>query len=196
MKVLGITGGVGSGKSLVLSYLESKENIVVYEADKVARLEQEPGTKCFQEIVEYFGDEIISETGELDRGKLANIVFQDKKMLEKLNAIVHPLVRKKILELIEVHKQQGISIFVYEAAILFEGNYQEICDEVWYIYCEENIRIDRLKKARNYSQALFYQISNQQMSEEMFREKASVIIDNSYDETYLKEQIEKKLGEL
>lgn len=193
MKILGITGGVGSGKSAVLSYLEQKEGIVVYQADKIAREEQEAGTVCFREIVSCFGTEILTTDGQLDRQKLGQLVFADKQKLEQLNKIVHPSVFHRIQELIEQHSKSGTKIFVIEAAILLESNYQEFCHEVWYIYCQEAIRMERLKESRNYTEELFHHISQQQMSEMMFRNHCAVVIDNSYDENHLHQEIERKI---
>ncbi len=193
MKILGITGGVGSGKSAVLSYLQQKEGIVVYQADKIAKEEQEPGTVCFQEIVSCFGTEILTTDGQLDRRKLGQLVFADKHKLEQLNKIVHPSVFHRTQELIEQHSKCGTKIFVLEAAILLESNYQEFCHEVWYIYCHEATRIERLKASRNYTEELFYHISQQQMSETMFRKQCPVVIDNSYDEKHLHQEIERRL---
>lgn len=196
MKVLGITGGVGSGKSLVLSYLEQKNGVVVYEADHLARMEQKPGTQCFKEIVAYFGEEILTKEGELDRKKLGTIVFQDSQKLEALNQIVHPLVREHILELMEMHRAEGMKLFVLEAAILLESNYETLCDQMWFIYCEEQVRIERLRSSRNYSEELFHHISGQQMTEAVFRDKCHVVIDNSKDEKHLLENIDKNLDNL
>lgn len=194
MKVLGITGGVGSGKSAVLSYLAKQDGIVVYEADKIAQMEQEAGTKCFNAIVDYFGNEIVTEDGQLNRRKLGEIVFQDESQLEKLNEIVHPLVREKIQELMEEHEAVGMKLFVLEAAILLESNYEELCDEVWYIYCQEKIRMERLKASRNYTEELFQNIISKQMPEGSFRKKCSVVIDNSFDENHLQREITEKLS--
>ncbi len=194
MKILGITGGVGSGKSAVLSYLEKLDGVVVYEADKIARMEQESGTKCFEAIVNYFGNEIVTEEGHLNRRRLGEIVFRDETQLEKLNEIVHPLVREKIRELMEQHETVGTKLFVLEAAILLESNYEELCDEVWYIYCQEQIRMERLKASRNYTEELFQNIISRQMPEDSFRKKCSVMIDNSFDEKHLHGEITEKLS--
>lgn len=193
MKVLGITGGVGSGKSRVLSYLKEKDGVVVYEADQIARLEQAKGTKCFKAIIEYFGEDVVDEQGELDRKALGNIVFQDESQLQKLNQIVHPLVRQKVEELIDENREKGKKLFVFEAAILLESEYQDLCDEIWYIYCDEQIRMERLHVSRGYSVETFRNITSKQMPEEWFREKCQVVIDNSFDEIHLIKELEEKL---
>lgn len=97
MKVIGITGGVGSGKSAVLKLLEEEYHAVVVQLDEVAKALQRKGTPCWKAIVEVFGREILDENEELDRKKLAQIVFQSSEKLEQLNGIVHPAVKQQVL---------------------------------------------------------------------------------------------------
>ncbi len=97
MKVIGITGGVGSGKSAVLKLLEEEYHAVVVQLDEVAKALQRKGTPCWKAIVEAFGREILDENEELDRKKLAQIVFQSSEKLEQLNGIVHPAVKQQVL---------------------------------------------------------------------------------------------------
>lgn len=195
MKILGITGGVGSGKSFVLSHLAKKKDVVVYEADQIAKEEQRLGRRCYDEILNEFGTEILMNTGEINREKLGGIVFGNQTMLMRLNEIVHPCVRERVMELVEYHNKQGTKLFVIEAAILLETNYQDICDEVWYIYCEQNKRIERLKTSRNYTKDTFARINENQLADDVFRARCNRIIDNSYDETHLKQCIDDKLKE-
>ena len=128
MKVIGITGGVGSGKSEVLKLLEQEYHAVVVQLDEVAKSLQKKGTVCWKQIVEVFGTEILDEEGELDRKKLARIVFQDPEKLEQLNAIVHPAVREYILCDMKAKHQEDVKLYVLEAALLLEAGYAEICE--------------------------------------------------------------------
>ncbi|MDE6957927.1 MAG: dephospho-CoA kinase, partial [Lachnospiraceae bacterium] len=98
MKIIGITGGIGSGKSKVLSYLEETYKAPAYEADKVAHKLQEPGQTCYKKIVASFGEEVLKEGGDVDRKKLGEIVFADAKRRSVLNEIVHPAVKCYIRE--------------------------------------------------------------------------------------------------
>lgn len=196
MKILGITGGVGTGKSVVLSYLKEKKGVVVYEADQIARVQQQPGTVCYDAMIAHFGDGILLDNLELDRKKIGGIVFADESELLALNKIVHPEVRKNILELIEFHQLMGTKLFVMEAAILFEGAYERICDETWYIYADETIRLHRVMESRGYSETQFQQMISHQMSEEKFREHAHKMIENNGDMSCLYEKIEENLKEL
>ena len=107
MKIIGITGGIGSGKSQVLSYLEEAYGAACCQADQVARRLQQKGTKCHRRIVEHFGEDILDENGRLDRPKLAGIVFSNKAQLRILNEIVHPAVKEKLREIIQKEEKKG-----------------------------------------------------------------------------------------
>ena len=140
MKVIGITGGVGCGKSAVLAYLESEYAAVVTELDGVAKNLQKSGQECFGRIVSQFGTEILRDDGELDRNRLAETVFGDPEKLAKLNAIVHPEVKEWVREDIARKRKDGVGLYVIEAALLPTAGYESICDEMWYIYAEEPVR--------------------------------------------------------
>lgn len=197
MKILGVTGGVGAGKSTVLSYLEKRYLARVIQADEVGKLLQEPGQECYHRIVEAFGTEILREDGRIDRNQLASIVFTDAEKLELLNSIVHPAVRSYIIGEIEKEKEkEAVPFCVVEAALLLEDRYDLICDEIWYIYAEESVRIDRLAANRGYSGEKSRQIMQNQLPDRVYRGKCDFVIDNSsnfVENTY--EQIDKGLVE-
>lgn len=181
MKTIGITGGVGAGKSTVLGFLETAFQAVVCEADKVAHMLQEPGEVCYEEIIEEFGCSILAKDGKIDREKLGSIVFLDEKKLQKLNRIIHPQVKAYIRKKKEEEKVAGTQIFVIEAALLIEDHYEEICDELWYIHTPDEIRRKRLKESRGYSDARIDGIMKNQKSEEQFRKACDVVIENGED---------------
>ncbi len=186
MKVVGITGGVGSGKSEVLKFLADLENVVVCQADEVAKAFQKKGTDCFNEIVAHFGQQIVGKDGELNRRALADIVFHDADELRCLNNIVHPAVEKHIEEWIQHEREKGTKIFFLENALLLELKHDEtFCDEVWYIYTSDDVRIKRLKLARGYSEEKSESIFRAQKSKEEFMERCDRVIDNSrsFEET-------------
>ncbi len=185
MKVLGITGGVGSGKSEVLRYLEEKYGAVVCQADQVAKNLQRRGGRCYQQITEHFGKGILDEKGRIDRAKLAEIVFHDAKELEVLNSIVHPAVRKRILELKKAEEKKGTKLFVLEAALLLEDHYEPLCDEVWCVFANDDVRKRRLKLSRGYTEDKAEAIFRSQMTREEFLEHCDRAIDNSesFEET-------------
>ncbi len=193
MKTIGITGGVGSGKSRVLSYMETKYNAVICQADHVAWKLQEPGQKCYAQIVAYFGENILDEDGTINRGKLGQIVFANKEKLYKLNQIMHPAVKEYIVEWIQRERNDETAYFIIEAALLLEDDYSQICDEMWYIYSNESIRRDRLKSSRGYTDEKIDAIMASQLSEHIFRKECQIVIDNSgvFEDTCF--QIEKAM---
>lgn len=181
-KVLGVTGGVGAGKSTVLAYLRDRYGARVIQADEVGRMLQTPGHDCYDQIVEAFGVEVVDAQGNLRRELLAAKVFDDAKALRRLNDIVHPAVKKYIVQKIEEENNEGLATFVVlEAALLLEAGYDDICDEVWYIYAGEKTRVARLMQSRGYSQEKARDIMANQLSDEEFRRRCKFIIDNDSD---------------
>ena len=178
MKVIGITGGVGSGKSRVLAYLEEAYGAVICQMDETARSLQKKGTRCFERIVEVFGHEILDAQGELDRAALGSIVFASEEKLAQLNGIVHPEVIRHVAKDIQSKEAQGRSLYVVEAALLPDVG-KELCDELWYIYADESARRERLKASRGYTDEKISQMIASQPQEERFRSTCSVVIDNS-----------------
>lgn len=192
MKVIGVTGGVGSGKSVILSILEEEYGAKTILADLVAHDLMEPGAKSYEEIVAVFGTEILQENQQIDRKKLGAIVFADEEKLAILNQITHPNVKEEIKQRIAAIREEGkASMIILEAALLIEGGYNEVYDELWYIYVNKEARYERLWEGRGYTRERTDAIMQNQLSEEEFRAHADRIIDNSYDIAQTKEQIQK-----
>ena len=182
MKVLGITGGIGAGKSTVLAYLSKKYRARVIQADQAAHVLEQPGQECYHRIVETFGKEILSAGGEIDRRLLGNIVFSDKRSLEELNDIVHPAVREYIIQEIRQERLAGTAPFiVLEAALLIEEHYDEICDELWYVRTGEEIRRKRLMASRGYTAEKAGEIMRNQLSDALFLKHCQFVVDNNSD---------------
>ncbi len=179
MKIIGVTGGVGSGKSKILDYLEEEYDAAVYKADEVAKRLQQPGQFVYREMLEHFGIEILKTDGELDRAKIADIVFKEEAQLFYLNQLIHPQVKEYLMRAIEIEGDRGTDLFVIEAALLLDDRYDEICDELWYIYTEESVRRERLKSSRGYTDDKISEMINNQRSEEEFRSNCTRTIDNS-----------------
>ena len=186
MRTIGVTGGVGSGKSVVLDYLRDRYGARLIVADDVARQLEEPGAPCYNELLELLGREVLGSDGYFDNKKFAAAIFSDEKKLAAVNAIVHPEVRKYILSEMEKEEKRGCRYFVAEAALLIEEHYDEVLDELWYIFVPENIRRERLKSSRGYSDEKIDSIFEAQLSEREFREHCIYVIDNgsSLTETY------------
>ena len=196
MKVIGITGGVGAGKSDILEYLHDKYGATIIKADENGKKVQKKGTECFDKIVEHFGEEILNEKGELNREMLADIVFSDEKELEVLNCIVHPAVGEEILRKIKSEERKSTNLVLIESAILNEVHYETFCDEVWYIYVEESIRKQRLIYARGYSSQKVDDIIASQMSKSEFMENCDRVIDNSNSFEETKAQLDEIIADL
>ncbi|MED9966998.1 MAG: dephospho-CoA kinase [Blautia sp.] len=195
MITLGITGGVGAGKSTILDFLEERYHAFVLKADEVGHLVMEPGRECYEPVIELFGREVIKKEDQtIDRRLVSDVVFSHPDLLEKLNGIIHPAVKRYILEQIKCKKQEKCAVCVVEAALLLEENYQEFCDEVWYVYTEKEIRIRRLMESRGYSREKAESIIRSQASEEFFRTHTDFEINNSGAEEETKKQIEERLG--
>ena len=183
MRFIGITGGVGAGKSAILSYLATKPKTKVMLADEIAHQLMQPGMECYTKIIECFkGEDILAgEVGTpFDRVKLAQVIFSEDEKREALNAIVHPEVKKYVcMQHEEALKDEQIDLLVLEAALLIEEAYDKVCDELWYIYTSEEIRRKRLAESRGYSDEKIDNIFNSQLSEEEFRKATKVTIDNN-----------------
>ena len=195
MKIIGVTGGVGAGKSTVLDYLKETYHAHLILADLVGHEVMEPGLPAYDAIIETFGREILSEDQTIDRKKLGDIVFHKEEMRQKLNAIVHPAVKQEILRRIEQAKLENVSYTVVEAALFLEENYDAFCNETWYIYTDEKIRRQRLKESRGYSDERIDQIFRSQKTHEEFQKRCLFMIDNNGSEEETFRQIDRRMKE-
>ena len=181
MKFIGITGGVGAGKSAVLDYLATKPGVRVMLADEIAHELMEPGTDCYEQIRQAFPEhDIYKEDGHFDRIKLAKVIFSDENKRVRMNGIVHPAVKAYVIAEAKRERQEGtLALLVLEAALLIECGYEDKVDELWYIYADREVRARRLKAARGYSDEKIQESMDSQLSEEEFRRHCQVVIDNS-----------------
>lgn len=189
--VLGITGGVGCGKSTLLSMLEKKKGAKVILADNLGHEVMEPGTECYEQIVTLLGSSILDETGYIKREKMAQIIYGDDEKRRQVNEIVHPSVKKEIKE--RIRMWQAEPLVVVETALMFESGCDAYCDEVWGIFTDPEIRIDRLSKSRGYSREKSLSIMQKQMSYEELKQKCSHVLFNDEDPDKLWEQIKELL---
>lgn len=194
--MIGITGGVGAGKSALLQYIKEKYCCKILMADEIAHKVKEPGQACYEEIVSLLSPEILEEDGTIHRGKMAVKIFGSEELLQKVNNLIHPAVKKMILDEITAAKAEGKLDFLFvEAALLIEDGYLDIVDEMWYIYAREEVRRRRLKESRNYTNEKIDAIMKSQLKEEIFRKYCSIVIDNSEGLPAAFRQIDRKLGE-
>ena len=196
MKVYGITGGAGTGKSEVIKMLQQNFGGCVIMSDEVARELMQKGNISYQLIVEYFGRDILMDDGEIDRKKLADHVFNHKEALEKLNSMTHPYVKDEIRKLIAEAEASGECRFVaLESAILLEFGYEDICDEFWYVYTKPEIRRQRMKETRNYSDEKVDSVMRNQQPDEVFFEQCSFVIKNNTTLSDVYAQLKEKLDQ-
>ena len=196
MKVYGITGGAGTGKSEVIKMLQQNFGGFVIMSDEVARELMQKGNISYQLIVEYFGRDILMDDGEIDRKKLADHVFNNKEALEKLNSMTHPYVKDEIRKLIAEAEASGECRFVaLESAILLECGYEDICDEFWYVYTKPEIRRQRMKETRNYSDEKVASVMRNQQPDEVFFKQCSFVIENNTTLSDVYAQLKEKLDQ-
>lgn len=194
MRLIGITGGVGAGKTEILSFIKRHYCCKIYLADQVAEEIQKPGQSCYKSMVVLLGEEVLCEDKTFDRGKVAAKIFADPHLLEQVNAIVHPAVREYLLQAINTARfDNKTELFFIEAALLIECGYNQVVDEMWYIYASDEARRERLKAGRGYSDEKITQIMKSQLSEEEYRKNSDFVIDNSGTLLESYSQIKKKL---
>lgn len=274
MKVIGITGGVGAGKSAILKYISQNYNAEILLADEVAHIVKEPGEICYKPLIELLGEDVLQKNEEsdltdelqttekpdrtdesqandvkesanesqttkitmkdelqttksdidsnmkqttdlsssqderteniienakqlpkIDRKKMAEKIFSDAVILEKVNQLIHPAVKKYIVDAIERARNEGkLDYFFVEAALLIEDHYDQVVDEMWYIDADPTIRRERLKETRGYSDEKVDAIMATQLSADEYRKHCKVVINNSTTKEAAYEQIDKALA--
>ncbi len=189
--IVGVTGGVGTGKSTILQILKEEYGAAIIMADDVARELMEPGQSSYNAVVDYFGTEILSSGAgsPIDRGRLSAIVFSDADKLSALNMMTHPLVRVRVLELIDEYKRQNYDLIIVESAILIQAHYLDFIDELWVVHTDYDMRVERLMASRGYSVEKIDSIINNQLSDEEMERYASFVIDNSGSIDHVREQL-------
>ncbi|MEH7391669.1 dephospho-CoA kinase [Bacillus sp. JJ1474] len=141
--VVGLTGGIASGKSTVSSILIEKGALVI-DADVEARLAVENGEEAYNEIIAYFGDQVLLEDGSIDRGKLGSIIFHDEQQRQKLNSIVHPAVRKRMLLKKDNAIADGEKLVILDIPLLFESKLTYMVDKTILVFVDEDVQLERL----------------------------------------------------
>ena len=175
MKIIGVTGSSGAGKDTLCEILENKYNAEIVDADKIARELSKKGTMYLQSIVESFGSGIVDRKGELNRKKLASIIYEDDKKREELNKLTFIYVVDEIKKRINKIKKK---IIVVNAPLLFESNLDQVCDFVIAIIAERNVQIERIMKRDNIKADEAEKRLNMQNTDEFYIENADFIIHN------------------
>ena len=190
MKVIGLTGGVGCGKSTVTDFLKNKYNAHVIQCDVLGHEVLYPSGEAYEPVIQLLGKDILDQSGFIDRAKVAGIVFKDASLLKKMNEIIHPAVIREVERQIVVQRALGnCEYVVMETALMIEAGMAGCCDVVWYVYADEAIRKARLKASRGYSDERIESVMASQKSEQEFRSIADFVIDNSGSTAETEKQI-------
>ena len=179
MRVIGITGGIGAGKSKVSDILVSL-GLDVINADEIGHQVYLPFTSGWDEVVREFGREVLTEDGEINRSELRSKVFNDPKALARLNQITHPRIRELLCQSISDWRNLGKRVIAFEAALLIEAEWNELADEIWVVTAPKSVIIERITNRSpgldNYTIQLMIESQMPQSEREKF---ANIVIDNS-----------------
>jgi dephospho-CoA kinase len=192
MKVIGLTGGISSGKSTVAQFL-AELGAVIIDADKVGHEAFKPGTKLWREVTAAFGEQILTTDGEIDRQKLGEMVFADPKRLSQLNEIMHPRMSEMVRAQLEDYRRQGVAVAVLEATLLIEagGEWIKLVDEIWVTVASESTVLKRLMERSGLSEAeSLARIRSQMPPTEKVRH-ADVVINTEYSLDEMKAKVKK-----
>lgn len=208
MRFIGVTGGVGSGKSSLLDFIKLHYNCKIFLADEVAHTIYEPGNPGYEDMLALFGEDILITDEEqsdfsagsvdgkrpISKNKVSKYIFSNPEYLQKVNEIVHPAVIQYVMQQYELYKRENnVELFFFEAALLIENGFGNIVDEMWYIYADKATRIKRLMSSRGYTEEKALSIMNKQLSEEEFRSHCDFVLDNSKDLAFSFDQIKQHL---
>lgn len=191
LMVVGLTGGVGCGKTFVGEIIKKTFEIPVILADNIGHMGFEPGTETYDEVVEEFGTGILNEDETVNRARLGEIVFANETKLQRLNQIIHPFVRSFIEAGIQEARGEGrYSRIIVEAANLFESGLCILCDEIWYVTAREELRRKRLSDKRGWSREKIDAVMKVQFTEEEFIKRGDAVIFNNGGEEEIISQLE------
>ncbi|MDA3733689.1 dephospho-CoA kinase [Niameybacter massiliensis] len=197
MRTIGIVGGIGAGKSTVVSLLTELKKCFVIGADEMGHRILLKGDLAYDKVIETFGREILDEEGNIVRRKLGAIVFGDQEKLKALNAITHPIIFNEIKTLLEQCKEQKKwDIVIIDAALLIEIGLIELTDYVIAVYADEKTRVERLMKRDEFTKEQVLERINKQKKWEELEKVADFVIDNRYTRQHTKEQMVKMLEQL
>ena len=192
MIVIGLTGGIGSGKSTVSDILK-EQGIPVVDGDLIAREVVEPHRPAYDEIVRAFGTEVLQQDGTLNRKRIGEIVFSDPEKLSMLNSITHKEIYKVILERLESLKETGKALVFLDVALLFETGFDQLTDWVWVVDAPDAVRVERIQKRDGLKEEEILKRIQSQMSRELRNKKGNLVLDNSKSREELKDQILQEL---
>ena len=189
MIVIGLTGGIASGKSTVAKIL-AELGAVVIDADKVGHEALRPHTEAWRKVVAAFGKEILGQNEEIDRSKLAQLVFNDPKGLKRLNSIMHPLMHEMVRKKIEGLRREGVRVVVLEATLLIEAKWTDLVDQVWVTISPEESVINRLISQKRFTEEQARARIKSQTPISQRAKPADAVIRNDSDVATLRKKVE------
>lgn len=189
MRTIGLTGGIGSGKSTVAQQLQ-KLGAVVVDSDRAAHETYRPHSAGWHKLVAAFGPDLLLPSGEIDRKRLGTIVFADTAALAKLNAIVHPLVRESLEQTIQEHRRKGTRVLVVEVPLLYETGFEKLVDEVWVTCVPEEVAVRRLAGRNGLTEEAARSRIKAQLASEERERRADVVIDTDVDLKQLERNVQ------
>ena len=191
MLKIGLTGGIGCGKSTVTKAFH-KKGIAIIDADKIARELVDSNTEVLHKIVQYFGTSILEKDGRLHRGELKKQIFSDDEKLKKLEAILHPKIRSEIERAIKVksnHKDYSANYIIVDIPLLIEKNYMKLFDEILVIDCLPEQQIQRVQQRDGINLSIIQSIIDKQIERTNRLRYATFTLDNSGTQEFLRQQI-------
>lgn len=196
MKVIGITGGVGAGKSTVLSILNKLTKCVTIMADDVAKELMVTNENVINAAYDIFGPEAYDDNGVLNKALLASKIYESDEIRMRWNGVIHPATNEEIFRRIDEARASGQYDYVFiEAALLIENHYDEICDELWYVRASADTRIARLMASRGYTREKCLDIIASQMSDEEFLAHCAYVINTEKSIEIISSALQNKLEE-
>lgn len=193
MYVIGVTGGIGCGKSHVCKYVSESYDAELLICDDIANEICEPGGRVYETLKAELPAECYNEDGTRNRKVLGDLAFKNPELLLLLNRIIHPAVKDEVKERIKAAKEKGKRLAVIEAALLIEAGYRDVCDEYWYVYTKKEFRIERLLASRPLSVEKIEDIISKQLSEEEFTKACDYVVDNNSDRDALEKRLDEKM---
>jgi dephospho-CoA kinase len=202
-RIIGLTGGIGTGKSTVSDYLSNTHHIPVLDADLYAREAVEPGSPILNKVVERYGPSILLPTGRLDRVRLASLVFNSLAERRWLERQIHPVVREQIETALQTPQIKDQPIVVLSVPLLFEARMTDMVNEIWVVYCPQALQIERLLQRDMNNGDRRYRLTieqiqariHSQMAIEKKMQHADIVLDNSSTLECLRDQVDRALGQ-
>ncbi|WP_421616954.1 dephospho-CoA kinase [Brevibacillus sp. TJ4] len=193
--IIGLTGGIATGKSTVTGMLRER-GIPVIDADQIAREVVEPGKPAYAAIVQHFGREVLQPDETLDRKRLGEIVFSDESQRQKLNAIVHPEVRRVMLEEAKAAEQNGAPIVFMDIPLLFESKLQYMVEKIAVVYAPPDMQLARMMERDELEEEQAVKRLRAQFPIDQKKQEADFLIDNSRTREETEKQVEDMLAKL